>query len=93
MPHSNSAKKRMHQNVKRAKLNRQVKSRMKTAQKIALAAFTEGVSAEDGKQLLNEAFKRIDKAAKKNIIHRNNAARKKSSLATKFNARQTPPAE
>lgn len=89
MPQIQSAKKRMRQNEKRRLANRQVKSRMRTAVKSALQGLESGVSAEEQRKLLSLAFKRIDKAAKKNIIHANNAARKKSKLARKFATKKT----
>lgn len=36
---------------------------------------------EEAQKLLPEAYKAVDKAAKKNLIHKNAAARKKSQLA------------
>jgi small subunit ribosomal protein S20 len=89
MPQIQSAKKRMRQNEKKRVANRQVKSRMRTAVKSALQGLEAGVSGDERRKLLSLAFKRIDKAAKKNIIHPNNAARKKSGLAKKF-AAKTP---
>ena len=35
--------------------------------------------------LLVQAYQAIDKAAKRNIVHKNNAARKKSRLAVSIN--------
>jgi len=52
---------------------------------------TEKISAEDLKAIetaLKAAYKAIDKAAKKGIIKKNNAARKKSGLAKKVNKLQ-----
>ena len=39
---------------------------------------------DDIKELLNSIYSLIDKATKKNVFHRNTAARKKSRLATYF---------
>jgi small subunit ribosomal protein S20 len=56
----------------------------KTQLKTALRSFTdlikEGKKA-DAEKMLPKVFKAIDTAAKKHIIHKNNAARKKSSMA------------
>lgn len=60
--------------------NRFYKSTMKTAIKNVLAA-TDETSREE---LLKLAISRIDKAAKKNVIHKNNAANKKSKLVIRL---------
>ena len=56
--------------------NKTVRSSMRSACKKVLLA--EG--AAEAAAALPEAFKRVDKAAKKNVIHDNAAARKKSQL-------------
>lgn len=61
--------------------NRFYKSTMKTAIKNVLSA-TDQVDMDEK---LKVAISRIDKAAKKNVIHKNNAANKKSKLMTKVN--------
>lgn len=40
-----------------------------------------GGNKEEAQKLLPEAYKAVDKAAKRNLIHKNAAARKKSQLA------------
>ncbi len=79
MAHTPSARKRIRENEKRRVRNRGYKRRMK--KRIALA-----VSASPDKKIANlsEAYSAIDRAAKKRIIHKNTAARKKSKLATKM---------
>ena len=47
----------------------------------ALGALSEDNAPEAAAAALPEAVKRVDKAAKRNIIHANAAARKKSQLA------------
>jgi len=55
------------------------KTRLKTEiKKIMLLAKTD---PEKAKKALSEVYSVIDTAAKKNIIHKNNASRKKSRLA------------
>ena len=76
MPHSKQAKKRDRQAEERRQRNKTVKSRMKTAIKRA----TKAPEAERG-EAMAEAMKRIDKAAKRNAIHKNAAARLKSRTA------------
>ncbi len=76
MPNSKQAKKRVQQNDKRRVANKGVRQSMRTAVKKVLQAET----PEEAAKNLPEAMKRVDKAAKKNIIHENAAARKKSQL-------------
>lgn len=77
MPNSKQAKKRLRQNQERRMSNKVVRTSMRTAVKRVLRAE----SREDAQTLLPTAMKRVDKAAKKNIIHQNAAARMKSRLA------------
>ena len=80
MPHTKSAKKRLRQNEKRRLANKAKKSVMKTYIKKVLNAVKEN-NLEDAKKFLPIAMKKIDKAAKTNVIHKNNAARKKSRIS------------
>lgn len=80
MPIIESAIKRARQNLVRRERRQPYKTRLKTA----LRAFTDLVKAgkrDEAVQLLPQVFKTIDMAAKKHIIHPNNASRKKSSVA------------
>ncbi len=56
--------------------NKAVKSEIRTRTKNAVAA----VGTEDEETALRAALKRIDKAAAKGVIHKNQAANKKSGL-------------
>ena len=70
--------KRNRQTVKRQARNKAVRSELRTRSKRANAAIAEDVeSAEDAIRL---AVKRIDKAAAKGVIHKNQAANRKSRL-------------
>lgn len=80
MPIIKSAKKRVRQGKKRRDRNFPVRTKMKTYMKKVLEAVKDGKKKE-AEEALNKAYKIIDTAAKKNIIHKNNAARKKSMLA------------
>ncbi len=82
MPHHKSAMKRIRQDKKRRARNRRVKSEVKGSVKSVRQAGT----AEDAMAKLAVAVSTIDKAAKKGIIHRRTAARKKSRLAKRANA-------
>lgn len=76
MPNTKQANKRMKTDDERRVRNKTVRSSMRTAVKKVFQAET----AEEANKALPEAMKRVDKAAKKNIIHDNAAARKKSQL-------------
>ena len=56
--------------------NKAVKSELRTRTKNAVAA----VGTEDEESALRAAIKRIDMAASKGVIHKNQAANKKSGL-------------
>jgi small subunit ribosomal protein S20 len=68
--------KRNKQNAVDRERNRTVKSELRTRTKNAVAA----VGTEDEEAALKAAIKRIDMAAAKGIIHKNQAANKKSGL-------------
>ena len=83
MPNKSFAAKRMRQEKKRRMRNRIYKKRIKTAYKKVLSLIEEG-----NKEILKQAFSEFqsicDKAVKKHVIHKNNAARKKSRLYKKI---------
>jgi small subunit ribosomal protein S20 len=70
--------KRNLQNEKRRLRNKAVRSELKTRTKTAVAASQQGHEAAE--EFLRLAVKRLDKAATKGIIHKNQAARRKSRL-------------
>jgi small subunit ribosomal protein S20 len=55
---------------------------MKTRTKRAATAADSG--ADDAEELIRDAIQRIDKAAQKGIIHKNQAARRKSRLMSRL---------
>ncbi|KUF33294.1 MULTISPECIES: 30S ribosomal protein S20 [Lysinibacillus] len=81
MPNIKSAIKRVKVNEKANIANSQAKSAMRTTVKKAENAVV--ANAENKQELLQAAFKSLDKAASKGLIHKNAAARKKSRLAKK----------
>ncbi|HIS04928.1 MAG TPA: 30S ribosomal protein S20 [Candidatus Fimenecus stercoravium] len=83
MPNIKSAKKRVIVNNKRAQRNKSMNSALKTAIKKANVAIESG--AADKEALVTAAVKKIDQATAKGLLHKNNAARKKSALVTKLN--------
>jgi small subunit ribosomal protein S20 len=78
-----SQKKRILTNEKRRVRNKTVRSEMKTRVKNAVQAAETG--AEDSPAQLRLAIKRIDMAAAKGVIHKNQAARRKSRLEKRIN--------
>jgi small subunit ribosomal protein S20 len=71
--------KRNLQNDKRRLHNRAFRGSARAAVIKAQAAIKEGV-AETSKAAVIAAISRLDKAAEKGVIHKNNAARRKSRL-------------
>jgi len=76
--------KRNKQNEKRRLRNKAVRSELKTRTKVATTAAEEG--AENADELARLAIKRLDKAAAKGVIHKNQAARRKSRLVKRLAA-------
>jgi small subunit ribosomal protein S20 len=70
--------KRNRQNEKRHERNKAVRSELKTRIKRADAAASSG--AEDSAEKIRRAVKALDMAAAKGVIHKNQAANRKSKL-------------
>jgi len=70
--------KRNRQNEKRRLRNKAVRSELRTRAKSAVTDAETG--AENSAESLRLALKRIDKAAAKGVIHKNQAANRKSRL-------------
>jgi small subunit ribosomal protein S20 len=83
MPHTKSAMKRMRQARKRYERNRAVRSATRTFIKKARAAIA--ANPAEAREQVIAAIRALDKAAQKGVIHRNNAARRKSRLMRLFN--------
>lgn len=83
MANSRSAIKRIRTNAKRRDYNRATKSRVRTLIKKFEAAVQEG-QLDVAKERYNEAASALDKAAIKGVLHKNQAARKKSRMAVKL---------
>ena len=79
MPNIKSAKKRVLVNQAKAAQNKAAKSALKTELKKFDAAVAEGNSSEA------DVAYQVDKAAAKGLLHKNNAANKKSSMTIKLN--------
>lgn len=83
MPNIKSAKKRVIVNQTKAQRNKSANTALKTAIKKANTAIE--TNAADKAEVVKAAEKKIDQAVAKGLIHKNNAARKKSALAGKLN--------
>lgn len=79
MANIKSAIKRNKQNEKRRIRNRYYVGRARTYVKKARLAIEDG-EVQDARQATLQAISALDKAAEKGIIHKNNAARRKSRL-------------
>ncbi len=77
MPNSASPRKRLRQDKKRAARNNFVKSTINTLSK----KMVSDLPIEEKKQLLVELYSKLDKAAKKGVIHKRTASRRKARLA------------
>ena len=77
MPNNKQAEKRVRQNEKRRRENKIVRTAMRTA----IRRVIEAENGEAATAAMPAAMSRIDKAAKKNIIHDNTAARYKNRIA------------
>ena len=85
MANHKSAEKRARQSEKRNVINRQNRSRLRTAIKSLRSALAGGDAAE-AQALLPKTVSLIDKSVQKGVLHRNAAARHKSRLTGKVNA-------
>ena len=83
MANTKSAAKRALQNEKRRVRNRRYISGARTAIKRARSAISAG-NGEGVGEALNRACAMLDRAASKGVIHRKNAARRKSRLMAAY---------
>lgn len=77
-----SAIKESRKNITRRRSNSKIKNQIKQLIKDVTAAIAKK-DAVTAKSTMLKAFAALDKAAKKNILHKNNASRKKSRMALK----------
>lgn len=83
MPIIKSAAKRMRQTATRTRLNATYKRRMREGVKQFNADVAAGKQKQAGENL-SVAQKTIDKAAKKGVLNKNTASRRKSTLAKTY---------
>jgi small subunit ribosomal protein S20 len=85
LPNIKSAKKRVEISTERRMANMTKRSALKTSLKKAVASI--GAKDTQAAQVdLRNAVKSLDEAVSKGIIHKNQAARRKSRLTKKVNA-------
>ena len=84
MANIKSAKKRILVNQTKALQNQMIKSQLKTVIKKYNLAVESGDKAQ-ASELYKLAVKKVDQAVAHGILHKNNAAHKKSALTLKFN--------
>lgn len=87
MANHKSALKRIRTSEKRRVRNKQYRSQTRTQIKKARVSMEHG-TVEEAIAETQAAISRLDKAADKGIIHKNNAARRKSRLMKRLNALQ-----
>lgn len=78
--------KRIGTNRKAEERNKAVRSELKTAIRAAREAVASGDKAA-AETALRNATKKLDKAVSKGVIHKNQAANRKSAIATKVAAK------
>lgn len=84
MPNLPAAKKAERSSKRKTRQNKQVKTRLSRITKKTLKLIELG-ETKLAQQQLSHAYKTIDKAAKKGVIHPKKSARMKSSLSKKVN--------
>ncbi|MDF1512415.1 MAG: 30S ribosomal protein S20 [Anaerolineae bacterium] len=84
MANTQSAKKQIRNSYRKWLRNRYVKGQMRGALRMVRDAIETGDYTE-ASSLMPKAASELDKAARKNIIHRNTAARLKSRLMRQIN--------
>lgn len=88
MPNIKSAKKRMRIEEKRRLRNNTVKSAVRTYLTKARSSIAAAPAEETTEEAIREAVSNLDKAVSKGVLHKNNAARRKSRLMARLHAAQ-----
>ncbi len=94
MPRLKSAKKRVRIEAKRRARNHSVKSETRTFVVKARNAIAANANDPTTEEAIRDAIRHLDAAASKGVIHKNNAARRKSRLMARLHkAQATAPAQ
>ncbi len=88
MPNTKQCEKRLRQDKKRQARNNYVKKTIKSLSKKMIS----DISIEEKEQLINTLYSQLDKAAKKGVIHKRTASRRKSRIASYLNKEKIQPA-
>ncbi|HOX04868.1 MAG TPA: 30S ribosomal protein S20 [Planctomycetota bacterium] len=80
MPHTNSAMKRVRQNQRRNATNRAARTQLHTVLKKARAAIAAAPKDAATEKVLRTAFGVLDRSARKGLIKKNEADRRKARL-------------
>lgn len=91
MPNTKSAERRARVSVRRQARNKSVKTRLRTLEKNYRGLVAAG-KKDDAGQALRQAVSAIDKAAKRGVIPKGRADRKKSRLAIRLQKATAPAA-
>ncbi len=91
MANTKSAIKRVRSSERRRLHNRQFRTEARTYVRKARTQIEAG-ELEEAQKSVAEAVRALDKAAQKGIIHKNNAARRKSRLMSQLNQASQPKA-
>ncbi|MBN1484167.1 MAG: 30S ribosomal protein S20 [Chloroflexia bacterium] len=89
MAHTPSALKRIRSSERRHKRNTVIRSRVKSLIRRARQQIDVG-HLEQARLAVGDAISALDKAAEKGVLHKNNAARRKSRLMKYYNAAFSP---
>ncbi len=92
MANKKSAEKRARQSLKAYDRNRWYRGRARTFVKRTRVLIAEG-DMQGAEDVLRRACQALDKAAQKGVIHKNNAARRKSRLVKAFKQAQGTPTQ
>lgn len=84
MANTKSSIKRIRSNARKRERNQLYRSRTRTEVKKARTAIAEG-NVQDSIAQTKEAIRMLDKAATKGVLHKRNAARRKSRLMHQLN--------
>jgi small subunit ribosomal protein S20 len=85
MPNLRSAKKRMRIEEKRRARNKAVKSTVRTQITKAREGIASTPAEPQTEEAVRQAISALDRAVTKGVLHRNNAARRKSRLMARLN--------
>ena len=88
MANNKSARKRIETNKRNRLQNRYYKTSVRTLTKLFLKTLTDQTpeSKEKLQTMLNLIYSFLDKGTKKNVFHKNTAARQKARLASRLSA-------